>query len=93
MANNVLSAISAAGILVTLVTANNGAPEPFGHRQYHFLWSDGSRCSKDVNEISRKFVHTHQRAGLVLELLQVVLSGPHLGEVVDNAKLETCSLD
>ena len=93
MANNVLSAISAAGILVTLVTANNGAPKLFGHRQYHFLRSDGSRCSKDVNEISRKFVHTHQRAGLVLELLQVVLSGPHLGEVVDNSKLETCSLD
>ena len=90
MANNVLSAISAAGIVVT---TNNGAPKLFGHRQYHFLRSDGSRGNKAVNEISRKFVHTHQRAGLVLELLQVVLSGPHLGEVVDNAKLETCSLD
>ena len=49
MANNVLSAISAAGILVTLVTTNNGAPKLFGHRQYHFLRSDGSRCSKAVN--------------------------------------------
>ena len=46
MANNVLSAISAAGILVT---TNNGAPKLFGHRQYHFLRSDGSRCSKAVN--------------------------------------------
>ena len=85
MANNVLSAISAAGIVVT---TNNGAPKLFGHRQYHFLRSDGSRCSKDV-KIFREIRLTHQRAGLVLELLQVVLSGPHLGEVVDNAKLET----
>ena len=32
---------------------------------------------------------THQRAGLVLQLLQVVLAGAHLGEVVDDTKLET----